>query len=262
MRSNEDLSTLEVDPKKAKRYKIIRIIIEAVVLSVLTGLLIWVLIKYLPYFMELSNNKEKRDVFIQDIKGYGPAAFFIILGLQVFQVIFMIIPSGPIVIASGVVLNPFLAVLVCILGQTLGGIIVYILVKLLGYDFLALFADPNKIKNSKLFGNRTQTEVMMFGYLMIPALPKDIVAFIAPFTKVNLWRFTLINIFARIPMTIVSVMMGTAFIDGNYVLAFVLAGCSGVCALLCFIFNKKIVNFLDRNKKEEVLEVETKEEDK
>ena len=102
----------------------------------------------------------------------------------------------------------------------------------------------------------------MFGYLMIPALPKDIVAFIAPFTKVNLWRFTLINIFARIPMTIVSVMMGTAFIDGNYVLAFVLAGCSGVCALLCFIFNKKIVNFLDRNKKEEVLEVETKEEDK
>ena len=60
MRSNEDLSTLEVDPKKAKRYKIIRIIIEAVVLSVLTGLLIWVLIKYLPYFMELSNNKEKR----------------------------------------------------------------------------------------------------------------------------------------------------------------------------------------------------------
>ena len=261
MKSKEDLSTLEVDPEKAKRYKIVRIIIEAVTLTLLTGLLIWVLIKYLPYFIVLSKNEEMRNEFIQKIKGYGPASFFIILGLQIFQVIFMIIPSGPIVIASGVVLNPFLAVLVCLLGQTIGGIIVYILVKLLGYDFLALFVDPNKIKNSKLFGNRTQTEVMMFGYLMIPALPKDIVAFIAPFTKVNVWRFSLINIVARIPMTIVSVMLGTAIVDGNYVLAFVLAGLSGLCALLCFIFNKKIVNFLDRNKKVETVEVETKEED-
>ena len=254
MKGKNDLSTLEVDPKKAKKYKIFRIIIEVVTLSILTGLLIWVLIKYLPYFLELSKDKAMRDEFITKIKGYGPASFFIILGLQIFQVIFMIIPSGPIVIASGVVLNPFLAVLVCLLGQTIGGVIVYLLVKLLGYDFLALFVEPNKIKNSKLFGNRTKTEVMMFGYLMIPALPKDIVAFIAPFTKVNVWRFSIINFVARIPMTIVSVMLGSAIVDGNYVLAFILAGFSGLCALLCFIFNKKIVNFLDRNKKEENIE--------
>ena len=126
--------------------------------------------------------------------------------------------------------------------------IVYILVKLLGYNFLALFVDPSKVKNSKLFGNKTQTEVMMFGYLMIPALPKDIIAFIAPFTKVNILEFAIINFIARIPMTIVSVLMGTAFISGNYILAIVLACLSGVCALLCFVFNKKIVQLLDRKK--------------
>ena len=106
MKGKNDLSTLEVDPKKAKKYKIFRIIIEVVTLSILTGLLIWVLIKYLPYFLELSKDKAMRDEFITKIKGYGPASFFIVLGLQIFQVIFMIIPSGPIVIASGVVLNP------------------------------------------------------------------------------------------------------------------------------------------------------------
>ena len=248
MKKNSDLDILNVNARKERRYKIFRIIIEIVLLSAITFGIIFVTIKYFPYFLELSKDETKRNEFVNNIKGYGPASFFIILGLQVFQVIFMIIPSGPIVIASGMVLNPFLAILVCILGQTIGGVIVYLLVKLLGYNFLALFVNPNKIKNSKLFGNKTQTEVMMFGYLMIPALPKDIVAFIAPFTKVNVWEFSIINFVARIPMTIVSVLMGTAFVSGNYVMAIVLACLSGLCALLCFVFNKKIVNFLDRKK--------------
>ena len=260
MKKNSDLDVLNVNARKERRYEIFRIIIEVILLSAIAAGVSFITIKYFPYFLELSKDEAKRNEFVNNIKGYGPASFFIILGLQVFQVIFMIIPSGPIVIASGMVLNPYLAVLVCLLGQTIGGIIVYLLVKLLGYNFLALFVNPNKIKNSKLFGNKTQTEVMMFGYLMIPALPKDIVAFIAPFTKVNVWEFSLINFVARIPMTIVSVLMGTAFVSGNYVMAIVLACLSGLCALLCFIFNKKIVKFLDRKKTNKGNEIETKNE--
>ncbi len=247
---SDRLEELNVDPKKEKKYKIIRIVINAILILACIGIILFVTIKYGPYFFELSKNEVKRNEFIEKIKGYGHYSFWIVLALQIGQVIFMIIPSGPIVIASGVLFNPFVAVIVCLIGQTIGGMIVYLLVKLIGYRFVALFTNPNKIKESKLFGNKSKTGVMMFGYLMIPALPKDVVAFIAPFTKINVLEFSLINFVARIPMTIVSVVFGLSLVTGNYVISICLGAFSAVCALLCFIFNKQIVHVLDNmNKK-------------
>ena len=250
------MDELVINNEKAKKYRRIRIAINAIFILLFLALAVFVLIKFGPYFFEISKDESKRNEFIENIRSKGSLSFWIVLGLQIFQVMFMIIPSGPIVIASGVLFNPFLAVFVCLLGQTIGGIIVYLIIKLTGYRFLALFVDPNKIKNSKFFGNKKQTCVLIFGYLMIPALPKDIVAFIAPFTKVNVLEYALINFISRIPMTIVSVMLGTSLVTGNYVIAIILAIVSGICALLCFIFNKKIVCLMDKHSKQNTVEGE------
>jgi len=233
-----------------KKYKIYRIIIQGLALALFLALAVFLIIKFFPIFQNLSDNEEARNSFVEDIRGYGVFSFFIIIGLQIFQTILMIIPSGPIVMISGLLFKPFVAFLACIIGQTIGCIIVYLLVKLLGYKFIALFIDPKKITESRLLGNETRTKVLMFGYYLIPALPKDIIAFVAPFTKVKLLSFGIITLLGRMPMTLVTVFMGASLFEGNYILAIILGGISLLLAILCFIFNNKIVNFLEMRKNE------------
>ncbi len=235
----------ELDEKKKKTYRIIRIIIQSILLIAVIGLCIWALILFFPFFKELTQNEAMRDEFIERIRGYGGYSFLIVVGLQIFQTVFAIIPSGPIVMVSGVLFHPALAIFICILGQTLGAVIVFYLVKFLGVRFLSLFVDPDKIKNSKLIANENRSLVLMFGYLLIPALPKDIVAFIAPFTKIKIGHFILVNTIARLPMTIVTVLMGTSVISGEFHVTLILGLISLALAILCFVFNNRIVEKLD-----------------
>lgn len=232
-----------------KKYNIYRIIIQATAIILFIALAIFLIIKFYPVFNEISKDEAARTEFVNKIRGYGHFSFFIIVGLQVLQIILMIIPSGPIVMVSGLLFTPFVAFLACIIGQTIGSIIVYILVKLLGYKFLALFVNPKKITESKLLCNETRTKVLMFGYYLIPALPKDIIAFVAPFTKVNLLDFTLITLIGRTPMTLITIYMGASLFEGNLILTLILGGISLIFAILCFIFNNKIVAFLEARKK-------------
>ena len=47
-------------------------------------------------------------------------------------------------------------------------------------------------------------------------------------------------------MTIVSVVFGNSIISGEFGLGIIIAGISLLLAILCFIFNNKIVNYLDK----------------
>ena len=255
---NPPTKFVDLEEKKAKKYKIIRIIVNSLIVAIFLAAVVIVTIKFYPIFDNITKDDKARNEFIEKLDSYGWATSFVIIGLQIFQVIFMIIPSGPIVIAAGMLLNPFWAVIACLIGQTLGGALIYLLVKAFGNHFVALFTDPNKIKNSKLFANENKTEVLMFAYLLIPVLPKDILGFVAPFTKTSLLKYCFINFVARIPMTIVTVLLGSslinifdvfrgkASIDSKTIVALSLAVFSAVLALLCFIFNKKIIEFLDK----------------
>ena len=235
-----------------KDRKILRIILNSIVLSLFIGLSIFVVIRYYPLFRNIMIDDTAKEEFIDKIRGYGPYSSLVIIGLQIFQTIFMVIPSGPVVMAAGVLLHPFWAVVCSVAGQTIGGIIVYVLVKWLGYKFVSIFVDPEKIKNSKLFKNHDRTKVLLAGYLLIPAMPKDILAFICPFTKITLLEFAIINTIFRLPMTIVTVMISVSIIDKNYTLAIIFTILSALMALLCFIFQNKIIAILEksRNKKE------------
>lgn len=230
----------------SKKYKIIRIFLQVIIILALIVIAIYATIKLFPYFKRIQIDEEYKNYIIDKIRSYGGWSILIIIFLQVIQTIFMIIPSGPIVMIAGVLLSSGSAILSSIVGQTIGGIIVFILVRLFGFKFIALFVDPKKIYESKLLKNTTRCEVMMSGYLMIPALPKDIVSFIAPFTGIKLKDFIIINLYARIPMTAVSVFMGSSIMDSNIVLLVILTAISCILALMCFIFHKKIESFLGK----------------
>ena len=243
----------ELSNEKKKKYKRIRLIIQIIVISLVLAGLIYLTILIFPIALKIQQDEVYRNEILTKIEEFGSFSWALILLAQIIQTVLAVIPAGPIVMISGMLYNPFISVSLCIIGQTIGAVIVYLLVKALGVRFIALMVDPDTIKNSKLLRNETKTEVLIFGYYLIPALPKDIIAFVAPFTKIKLRNFIIINLIARIPMTVVSVLMGSSIISGSYAISIILAIISGLLALLCFIFNNKIVKFIDKLAKKEEL---------
>ncbi|MDE7385301.1 MAG: VTT domain-containing protein [Anaeroplasmataceae bacterium] len=235
-----------MEEDKKKRYKMIRIVIQIVLIGLLLGLAIYACVELYPIFNRMQKDDAYLEEVLTSIRSYGNISWLILIGMQIVQTVLAIIPAGPVVILTGMLYPPVLAVMICLVGETLGALVVIGLVKLFGYSFLSLFVDPEKTKKFKLLEDGKRCGVLMFSYLLIPFLPKDPIAFIVPFTKVKVRYFVLINIFARLPMTIVSVIFGNSVITGNYIAAIIIASISFLLAILCFSFNKNIVVFIDR----------------
>ncbi len=243
-----------MEEEKKKKLRIIRITIQVILLVVLIGICIYAMIQLYPIFERVQKDEECRNYIIEQLNSFGSFSWIILMLLQVVQTVLAIIPAGPVVIVTGMMYHPALAVIICLVGQTLGALVVIGLVKLFGYSFLALFIDPEQPKKFKLLQDGKRCGVLMFSYLLIPFLPKDPIAFIVPFTKVKVRWFILINIIARTPITIVSVLFGNTLITGNFTVGIIIGCLSAVVAGLCFIFNKKIVAFIDKITTKKTLE--------
>ncbi len=245
-----------MEEEKKKRYRIIRITIQVSLILILVALTIFACVKLYPIFVRMQKDEEYLNQTIEKIRSYGGFSWLILIGLQIIQTVLAIIPAGPIVIITGMLYHPALAVIICLVGQTLGALVVIGLVKAFGNSFLALFIDPEEPKKFKLLEDGKRCGVLMFSYLLIPFLPKDPIAFIVPFTKVRVRYFILINFIARLPMTIVSVVVGNSVVTGNFIPGIVIGSISFALAILCFAFNKKIVAFLDKITSEKSMNVE------
>ena len=231
---------------ESKRYKVVRIIIQSILLALLLLGVVIACIKLYPIFIRIQNDEMYRNEIVEQIQSTGIWGGLILISIQVIQTILAIIPSGPVVIIAGMMYEPWIAVLICLIGQTLGALLVIGLVKLFGYTFISLFVDLEKVKQFKILKNEKKCAVLMFSYSLIPLLPKDPLAFVVPFTKVKTWVFLVITFVARTPMTIVSVVFGNSIISGEFGLGIIIAGISLLLAILCFIFNNRIVNYLDK----------------
>ncbi|MDE6661336.1 MAG: VTT domain-containing protein [Anaeroplasmataceae bacterium] len=235
-----------MEEDKKRKYRIIRIVIQIILIGILIGLAIFACVKIYPIFNRMQKDEAYLEEVLTQIRSYGNISWLILIGMQIVQTVLAIIPAGPVVILSGMLYPPVIAVIICLVGQTLGALVVIGLVKLFGYSFIALFIDPEQPKKLKLLDDGARCGVLMFSYLLIPFLPKDPIAFIVPFTKVKVRYFILINIFARLPMTIVSVIFGNALITKNYMTSIIIGSISLILAILCFVFNKQIVAWLDK----------------
>ena len=231
---------------ESKRYKVVRIIIQSILLVLLLLGVVIACFKLYPIFIRIQNDEIYRNEIVEQIQSTGIWGGLILISIQVVQTILAIIPSGPVVIIAGMMYPSWIAVLICLFGQTLGALLVIGLVKLFGYAFISLFVDIKKVKQLKLLNNEKKCAVLMFSYSLIPFLPKDPLAFIVPFTKVKIWVFLLITFIARMPMTIVSVVFGNSIISGEFGIGIIIVCISLALSILCFIYNNKIVTYLDR----------------
>ena len=242
MERNEKMS------KEDKR----RIIITSSILGVSIILCIVLIIVFWDYIYGLFTRDEK---VINDIENmltkYGSWAWLILLFLMILQVVFAVLPNGPFEMIAGIMYGPFKGILIALAGATLGALIVILLVKAFGKGFAGLFVNLKDGQKYKLLNDEKRCLVVMFGLLIIPGIPKDFLAFLVPFTKIKTWKFLIINLIARTPVTIFSVLFGDSIRSGNYALSISLGIVALIIGLICIIFNKKIVSLFSSKIKEE-----------
>lgn len=184
-----------------------------------------------------GNVEQDLEVFVESLGSWGAAAILI---FQFFQIFLAFLPGEPIELSAGVLYGGFWGAILCLLGSAAGTALVFFLVKRLGRNFIAAFQDENKVHRFKVFQQAKNAELLAFILYLIPAIPKDFLSFVAPFTPIKPIRFVVISTLGRAPGMFITSYAGRSLAAGNWQLAVVLYGILAVGALVGCIYYRRI----------------------
>ncbi len=242
-----------MEQKKARTTLIIiniAVIIFVVLLLFLLGFYFWEDIKSL-------NTLEGQIEFGNRIRQSGILGFFIIIIVNIFQVVVAFIPGEFVEIICGMLYGPLLGMAVCLIGFALGTVCIFGLVKLLGKPFIDINV-KNKSSKLKFLEHETRALIILFFIFLIPGTPKDFITYAIPLSKIKMSHFIIVTSIARIPSIITSTIVGAALTTGDNDVAIIVTITTLVIALVGIIFNKRITNKIEtmvvnyKNKKNKV----------
>lgn len=159
----------------------------------------------------------------------------IYLLLMVLQIVVAILPGGVVQILGGVLFGGIIGTLLCISGVILGTCSVYYLVKAFGKPLIDSFFDEKIVSKYSFLQDSKKLELVVFILFLIPGIPKDLLTYIAPLTKIKFSTFLVLSTLARIPAVILSTVFGSSLGDGNYVtmiIVFLVVALIGIIGIL------------------------------
>lgn len=219
-----------------------KIIVIFLLLAVMVGLTIWLF----PHVLSLRD-PVVRDRFNEVISQLGIKGWFLMLGIQVLQIIVAIIPGEPVEIISGVLYGTFGGLLTCLLGILIGSIAVFYLVRWLGYPLVKALVGEDKLKEYKFLNNTEKLEIVTFLLMFIPGTPKDVLTYVAGLTNIRPLRFFLISTFARIPSVITSTLAGATLGQGHLFATLLIFAITGVIGIGGILLHKKLMSRYNRS---------------
>ena len=206
----------------------------------LTGILVVIIIfgilifKLMPWFISLAN-PVVRDEFKTYISSLGWKGAFVMLGIQILQVVIAVFPGEPVELLAGIIYGTWGGLLLCMVGLTIGTCIIFYSVRALGRGFVEWMFSKEKVQKLSFLNDNKKLEMLTFILFFIPGTPKDILTYVAPLTKIRPRDFFIISICARIPSIITSTYAGQTIIDGEWwktLGMFLLMGIIGIAGIL------------------------------
>ena len=215
-------------------------VIKIVSIIIFLGIMIWMTIQLMPMVSKFTQESD-REQYIAEIKGRGFLGWLTVLGIQVLQVIVALVPGEPVEVFSGLVYGVFGGLFTCLFGVLIGSIIIFYLVKFLGYSFVSSIFEGKELKKLAFLKNEKKLEWIIFILFFIPGSPKDILTYAVGLTPIKPMRFFIISTLARIPSIITSTYAGSIISDGRWLKFAIIYGITAVITLLGICFNKKIM---------------------
>lgn len=232
--------------RKAKHKKRVQIIS----LAVLIAFLVVGTILAIPIAKEINADLKTQEGIanlsekFSKYSGVGGVIFF--LCIQTFQVILAVIP--PIQILGGVMFGWLWGGLLSYAGVFLGNFIVFMLVKKIGTPLVEAFVNEKQMKRFKFLQDERKLTGILIILYFLPGVPKDVLTYIVPLTKISKKDFFLYVMPARIPAVFMSTVLGGNVGNGNYKAATVVLIAFATVTVLGLFFKEKILTKIKKKK--------------
>lgn len=181
------------------------------------GLAIFCLFIIYGYKAGLFSSTES---FRNFILGFGMWSGLIFVLIQIAQVIVPIVPGAVSCVAGIIIFGPWVGFLYNYIGICIGSILVFLLSKKYGKDFVkGIIGEKSYNKYIGWIERGKKFDTMFALAIFFPVAPDDLLCYIAGLTKMKLEKFVAIILLGK-PMSIALYSLGLTSI-GQYLLKFI-----------------------------------------
>ena len=162
---------------------------------------------------------EEPEQFRLWVDGRGLWGRIAFLGMVILQVIVAVIPGEPLEIAAGYAFGFWEGTLLCMLGMTIGGTLVFLFVRRYGVKAVEIFFSKENLDSVKFLHNTRRLYAVTLTAFLLPGTPKDLLSYAVGLTPIPLSHWLLITSLCRLPSIATSTFGGSALGTGKPVQA-------------------------------------------
>ena len=149
----------------ARQQKTIGIIALSVALTLLAVVVIFVGIPLVRFLRE----PERFRAWVEERGFWGKLAF---IGMVVMKVVVAVIPGEPFELAAGYAFGVWEGLFLCMIGITIGSMIVFSLVRRFGVSIIRVFFSQERIDGMKLLHTSKKGNIILSVVYIVPGTPK------------------------------------------------------------------------------------------
>lgn len=184
-------------------------------LSVFFSIMLVLSILSLPYIHLLSKPEQQQQLKTW-ASSSGVGGWFIVLCIQIIQIILVWIPGEPVEVLAGVLYGGFGGLFLCLFGCVIASSGVFVLSKRFGSPLAAKLFKKKKLDEFAFLKDAKKLETIVFVLFLLPGTPKDMLTYVIGTSSMKLSKFLAISIFARIPSVISSTFVGATLRQGKW----------------------------------------------
>lgn len=166
--------------------------------------------------LRFAGEPEKFRLWVEKTGAAAPIAY---MGMVISQIVVALIPGEPLEIAGGYAFGAVGGTLLCLVGATVGSILVFALVRRFGVKLFEVFFPIEKLRALRFLRSSKKRDLLFLIVFMIPGTPKDILCYFAGLTDIRFGAWLIICSLGRLPSIVTSTLGGDALGTEKYVLA-------------------------------------------
>lgn len=244
-KNNEQREELTEDIARREKHKnIIRIVSIVVFILAMVGIAYLMLPIVKEMVQEVDREGGAQDIRERFAKHGKINALLIFLAIQALQVVVAVVPAVQAI--GGVLYGWFFGGIFSFAGIVIGALAVWGIVKKLGKPLVEATVGEKHLKRFKFLEDEHKLTIILIILFIIPGVPKDVLTYIVPLTKVKMRDFFFVVLPFRIPSIILTTALGSNLTSGNYAAAIAISAVILVIAIVGLIFKDKILDHLNK----------------
>ena len=180
------------------------------------------------------------EAFRKWVEASGIWGKLLFVGMVFLQVIVALIPGEPLELAAGYAFGAVEGTILSMIGIALGSIVIFLLVRRFGQEFVEIFFPKRELKRLAFLKNPKKVKVLAFILMTIPGTPKDLLSYFAGLTPLTLKQWLKIVLIARIPSLVTSTLSGGAAGERQYLLSALMLGITVLLSGLGILYYRKL----------------------